>query len=65
MRAKIRATIDEAQKKDPENERLMRQASFVFHARITTIDSFCNDLLKNYFHKVGAEPDFRIGDGRL
>ncbi len=64
MREKIRTAIDEAQKKDPENERLMRQASFVFHAKITTIDAFCNDLLKNYFHKVGAEPDFRIGDAR-
>ena len=64
MREKIRTAIDKALEMDPENERLMRQASFVFHSQITTIDSFCNHILKNYFHRVGAEPDFRIGDAR-
>ena len=64
MRDKIRNAIDEALDKNPGDERLLRQASFVFHAQITTIDSFCNYLLKNYFHRVGAEPDFRIGDAR-
>ncbi|MCR5098284.1 MAG: helicase-exonuclease AddAB subunit AddA, partial [Lachnospiraceae bacterium] len=64
MREKIRVAIDKALKDDPENERLMHQASYVFHSQITTIDSFCNHLLKNYFHRVGADPDFRIGDAR-
>jgi ATP-dependent helicase/nuclease subunit A len=64
MREKIRTAIDEALTADPDNETLKRQAAFVFHAQITTIDAFCNHVLKDHFHRVGAEPDFRIGDAR-
>ena len=64
MREKIRTAIDEALMADPDNETLKRQAAFVFHAQITTIDAFCNHVLKDHFHRVGAEPDFRIGDAR-
>ena len=64
MRERIRSAIDKELLLRPDDERLNRQASYVFHSQITTIDSFCNYLLKNYFHRVGAEPDFRIGDAR-
>lgn len=30
--------------------------------QITTIDSFCLYVLRNHFHEIGLEPNFRIGD---
>lgn len=40
----------------------MRQATLVHNAQITTIDSFCNYIVRNHFHEIGLEPDYRIGD---
>ncbi len=60
MKEKIRVALDERLKQDPKNSHLKRQAAYVFHSQITTIDSFCNYLVKNYFYTIGVEPDFRI-----
>ena len=40
----------------------MRQATLVHNAQITTIDSFCNYIVRNHFHEIDMEPDYRIGD---
>lgn len=41
---------------------LIKQSALVHHAQITTIDSFCLWLVKNYFEQCGVEPGFRIMD---
>ncbi|MCR4675185.1 MAG: helicase-exonuclease AddAB subunit AddA [Lachnospiraceae bacterium] len=62
MREKIRNAIEKKSMEDKKNSHLKKQASFVFHSQITTIDSFCNYIVKNYFYTIGVEPDFRILD---
>ncbi|MCR5397013.1 MAG: helicase-exonuclease AddAB subunit AddA [Lachnospiraceae bacterium] len=62
MREKIRCAIEEQAKQNPGDSHLKRQAAYVFHSQITTIDSFCNYLVRNYFYTVGIEPDFRMLD---
>ncbi|MCR5546523.1 MAG: helicase-exonuclease AddAB subunit AddA [Lachnospiraceae bacterium] len=62
MREKIRTAIEEKSRNNPTNTHLKKQASYVFHSQITTIDSFCNYIVKNYFYTIGVEPDFRILD---
>ena len=47
---------------DGDNEHLQRQSTLVHHAQITTIDSFCSYVVKNYFHLIDLDPSFRMGD---
>ena len=62
MRERIGAAIEKKLEEMPENEHLQMQAALVHHARITTIDSFCLDLIRNHFNMLDLDPSFRIGD---
>ncbi|MEY8422552.1 helicase-exonuclease AddAB subunit AddA [Lachnospiraceae bacterium 38-14] len=62
MRERIREAIEKELVKDPSNENLLKQSSLVHHAKITTIHSFCLYLIRNYFHHIDLEPDFRMGE---
>ena len=62
MRERITKSIEEALKKDPQNTHLQRQSALIHNAQITTIDSFCLQLIRNHFHIIGLEPDFRVAD---
>ena len=68
MRERIGEALRERLAADPENEHLQRQMTLLHNARITTIDSFCLDVLRNQFHTIGLDPGFRIaeeGEDRL
>ena len=41
---------------------LNRQNTLVHKAPICTIDSFCKDIVKQYFMKIDIDPQFRIAD---
>lgn len=62
MRGRIGEAIDAALLQDPENAHLIKQASLLHHAQITTVHSFCLNLIRNYFHRVDLEPNFRIAE---
>ncbi len=62
MRERIGAAIEAALALDPSNSHLIRQATLVHHAQITTIHSFCLSLIRDYFHQVDLEPNFRIAE---
>lgn len=62
MRERIRAALEKRLEEQPENEHLQRQITLVHHAQITTIHSFCLEVIRNHFHKIGLDPGFRIGD---
>ena len=47
---------------EPENRRLRRQSTLCYRAQIGTIHSFCTTILREYCHKLGLTPDFRVGD---
>ncbi len=47
---------------EPDNARLERQIYMLGSARISTIDSFCNEILKNNTEKFGVSPTYRIAD---
>ena len=46
----------------PEDLHLQRQLTLLHNAQITTIDSFCLYLIRNHFHEIGLDPDFRVAD---
>ena len=62
MRERIGAAIEKALLPEPENEHLQRQLTLIHNAQITTIDSFCLYVIRNHFHEIDLEPNFRIGD---
>lgn len=62
MRERVSQAIDQRLEAEPDNSSLQRQATLVHNAQITTIDSFCLYVVRNYFQTVGLEPSFRIGD---
>ena len=62
MREKITARIQKALVSDPENEHLQRQETLIHNAQITTIDSFCQYIIRNNFNVIGLDPSFRVGD---
>ncbi len=61
MKEKISDRISEALEKDPDNRRLVRQQMLLRNACITTIDSFCMSIVKEFSHEIDIDPVFRVG----
>ena len=62
MRERIGDAIGKALDKNPENKHLQNQLVLLNKASITTIHSFCLEVIKSNFHKINLDPNFRIGD---
>ena len=62
MRERIGAAIEKALEEHPDSEHLQRQLTLIHNAQITTIDSFCLYVIRNYFHTIDLAPNFRIAD---
>ncbi len=62
MRERIRSALEDALEKDPDNAHLKKQETLLHHAQITTYDSFCLFLVRNYFHKADISPSMRVAD---
>lgn len=62
MRERIGSAIEKRLESVPENPHLLRQATLLHHAQITTIDSFCLFVIRNNFNEIGLDPGFRVAD---
>ena len=62
MRERVGAAIEQQLAREPGDEHLQIQAALVHHAQITTIDSFCLNLIRNHFNRLELDPAFKIGD---
>lgn len=63
MRERILDAIYKKLEEDPENENLQKQITLLNMASICTIDSFCLEVVKNYFYELeNVSPNFRIAD---
>jgi ATP-dependent helicase/nuclease subunit A len=62
MRGRIGIAIDEKLKKEPGNLHLQKQVSLLQSAQITTIHSFCLNVIRNYFHRIDLDPSFKIAE---
>ncbi len=56
MRERIGDAISKALEKDPSSEVLQRQLALLNRASITTMHSFCLEVIKNNFHLIDLEP---------
>lgn len=62
MRERIREALERRAEEEPDNVHLQRQLVLVHNAKITTIHSFCLNVLRNHFQIAGIDPAFRIAD---
>ncbi len=62
MSARISRQIALLLEQNPGDVRLQRQQILMARAHISTIHSFCGDLVREYFYKLNISPDFRILD---
>ena len=62
MRERIRQALEAKLEEKPDNIHLQRQVTLIHHAQITTIHSFCLEVIRNHFHVIGIDPGFRVGD---
>ncbi len=62
MRERIIAALEKCHIKNPKDKNIARQLTLVKRAQITTIDSFCIDILRNFFVEADISPDFTVAD---
>jgi len=62
LRGKIAAKLTERIAQDPENKHLQKQIQRLFLTKISTVHSFCADILREYAYKLDIAPDFRVAD---
>lgn len=62
MRERIAEAISKELEKNPDAERMRRQLTLLNKASITTIHSFCLEVIRNNFQMLDLDPAFRIAD---
>ncbi|MGG3956797.1 helicase-exonuclease AddAB subunit AddA [Bhargavaea massiliensis] len=62
MRQRIGEALEKALEKEPHSLHLRRQLGLLQKASISTIHSFCLDVIRKYYYVIGIDPVFRIAD---
>ncbi len=62
LKERIAKAVSAAIAEDPANKQLQRQYVLLSKARISTIHSFCLDLVRQNFQKLGLSPNVTVSD---
>ncbi|MHB1127997.1 MAG: helicase-exonuclease AddAB subunit AddA [Bacillota bacterium] len=62
MRERIAEAISSVLEKNPASQNMQRQLTLLNKASITTIHSFCLEVIRNNFQRINIDPGFRIAD---
>ena len=62
LRSKIAAKLSERIAENPENRHLRRQMQRLYLTKISTVHSFCGDILREYAYMQDYSGDFRVAD---
>ncbi|GLX69173.1 helicase-exonuclease AddAB subunit AddA [Paenibacillus glycanilyticus] len=62
MKDRIRIALEKELEKQPDSEHLRRQLALMNRASITTLHSFCLDVIRRYYPLIGLDPGFRIAN---
>lgn len=60
MRQRIRAALDKEVLRRPEDDHLRQQLALLSQASITTLHSFCLEIIQRYYSMIPLDPGFRI-----
>ncbi|WP_449539395.1 helicase-exonuclease AddAB subunit AddA [Ferdinandcohnia sp. Marseille-Q9671] len=62
MRNRIGEALEKALKDDPASLHIRRQLSLLNRASISTIHSFCLEVIRKFYYLIDIDPGFRIAD---
>ncbi len=62
MRHRIGAALEKAMESDPTSKHLRKQLSLLNKASISTLHSFCLEVIRKYYYLMDIDPSFRIAD---
>lgn len=62
IREAIEKKLEEEELPSKVQEHLQRQTALLANAQISTIHSFCQYVIRNHFHTIDLDPNFRIAD---
>jgi len=62
LRGKIAAKLTDVMAQDPANRHLQRQMQRLYLTKISTVHSFCTDVLREYAYRLDIPGDFRVAD---
>lgn len=62
MKERVSNALNSLLKEDPFNANLLRQKQLIHKANISTIDSFCIEIVREYFYNLDINKDFRLTD---
>jgi ATP-dependent helicase/nuclease subunit A len=62
MRHRIREAVEKALISNPDSDHLRRQLALMGRAAITTLHSFCLDVIRKYYPMIQLDPGFRIAN---
>lgn len=62
MKERIRSALEEAIERNPESRHLQRQLALLPRAAITTLHSFCLEIVRRYAPLIDLDPGFRMSN---
>ncbi|MFY4774272.1 helicase-exonuclease AddAB subunit AddA [Metabacillus sp. RGM 3146] len=62
MKNRIGEALEKELKKNPSSLHLRRQISLLNRASISTLHSFCLNVIRKYYYMIDIDPGFRIAD---
>lgn len=62
MRHRIGEALEKAINNDPSSRHLRKQLSLLNKASISTLHSFCMEVIRKYYYLIDIDPGFRIAD---
>ncbi|MGG5253317.1 helicase-exonuclease AddAB subunit AddA [Neobacillus sp. SM06] len=62
MRHRIGEALEAALIREPDSKHLRKQLGLLNKASISTIHSFCMDVIRKYYYSIDLDPGFRIAD---
>ena len=60
MKERIRLALEDALERNPDSSHLRRQLALLPRASVTTLHSFCMEVIEKYSPLIGLDPGFRI-----
>ena len=64
LRGKIASKLSEKIAEMPNNRHLQQQVQRLYLAKISTVHSFCSDVLREYAYRLDISSDFRIAEDK-
>ena len=62
MKQRLASALTQLQAEHPDDRRLQRQQMLLPRANISTVHSFCANLLREYFHLLDLSPQFKVAE---